>query len=316
MIEAVENHMPEVIVIDEIGVEAEAFASRTIAERGVQLVATAHGNSLENLLMNPTLSDLVGGIHAVTLSDDEAKRRGTQKTVLERKAPPSFEIVIELMEVDKLAIHHDVARVVDKLLRGTPPRPEIRVRNPEGDIEVVQKADVVVQSPHVQTSFLEQMEPQKRPLPATVRIFPYGVSRNRLERAIRELKVPAYITKDWKDADVVITLKAHARKEPIKLREATGNDTPTHVIKSNTYTQIANVIKSIFHVSEFHDEEIALREAEEAVERLMQNGEETIELAPQNSYVRRLQHQFIAQNKLVSESIGTEPYRRIRVSRP
>src|SRR6266540_3379511 len=140
MIEAVENHMPEVIVIDEIGTEAESFAARTIAERGVQLVGTAHGNSLENLLMNPTLSDLVGGIQAVTLSDEEAKRRGTQKTVLERKSPPTFEVIIEIIEVDKLAIHHDVTGVVDRFLRGQQPRPEIRVRNPEGEIEVVQKA--------------------------------------------------------------------------------------------------------------------------------------------------------------------------------
>ncbi len=141
MIEAVENHMPEVIVIDEIGTEQEAFAARTIAERGVQLIGTAHGNSLENLMMNPTLSDLVGGIHAVTLSDDEAKRRGTQKTVLERKAPPTFEVIIEIIEVDKLAIHLDVEHTVDKLLRGTTPRPEIRVRNADGSIEIVQRAD-------------------------------------------------------------------------------------------------------------------------------------------------------------------------------
>ncbi len=141
MIEAVENHMPEVIVIDEIGTEQEAFAARTIAERGVQLVGTAHGNSLENLMMNPTLSDLVGGIHAVTLSDDEAKRRGTQKTVLERKAPPTFDVIIEIMEVDKLAVHLDVERTVDRLLRGSPPRPEIRVRNEEGQIDVIQRSD-------------------------------------------------------------------------------------------------------------------------------------------------------------------------------
>src|SRR6059058_4070125 len=128
MIEAVENHMPEVIVIDEIGTEQEAFAARTIAERGVQLVGTAHGNSLENLMMNPTLSDLIGGIQAVTLSDDEAKRRGTQKTVLERKSPPTFEIVIEIMEQEQMAIHHDVATTVDQLLRGRAPRPEIRER--------------------------------------------------------------------------------------------------------------------------------------------------------------------------------------------
>jgi stage III sporulation protein SpoIIIAA len=314
MIEAVENHMPETIVIDEIGVEAEAFAARTIAERGVQLVATAHGNSLENLLMNPTLSDLVGGIQAVTLSDDEAKRRGTQKTVLERKAPPTFDIVIEIMEVDKLAIHHDVARVVDRLLRGTPPRPEIRVRNPEGEIEVVQDADVHVQ-PEEQADLGGDFAPKEKGLPQTVRIFPYGVSRNRLERAIRELKVPAYIIKDWREADVILTLKAHARKEPTKLREASGNDVPTYVIKSNTYTQIATIIKSIFRVSEFQSEEQALREAEDAVQRVL-NGEASVELMPQNSYVRRLQHQLIDQNDLVSVSIGTEPYRRIRVSQP
>ena len=118
MIEAVENHMPEVVVIDEIGTEAEAVAARTIAERGVQLIATAHGNTLENLMRNPTLADLIGGIQAVTLSDEEARRRRTRKTVLERKAPPTFEVLIEIQERDRLAVHHDVAQVVDALLRG------------------------------------------------------------------------------------------------------------------------------------------------------------------------------------------------------
>ncbi|HXF81705.1 MAG TPA: AAA family ATPase, partial [bacterium] len=136
MIEAVENHMPEVIVIDEIGTEAEALAARTIAERGVQLIATAHGNTLDNLLQNPTLSDLVGGIQAVTLSDEEARRRGTQKTVLERKAPPTFDVVIEIIEKHRLAVHHDVATVVDRFLRGVVPRPEVRVRTEEGEVEI------------------------------------------------------------------------------------------------------------------------------------------------------------------------------------
>ncbi len=315
MIEAVENHMPQVVVIDEIGVEAEAFAARTIAERGVQLIATAHGNSLENLLMNPTLSDLVGGIQAVTLSDEEAKRRGTQKTVLERKAPPTFDAVIEIMEVDKLAIHHDVAMVVDKLLRGTPPRPEVRVRNPEGEVEVVQEADIQTR-PMEEIGMVAPAIAGSKPLPPTVRIFPYGVSRNRLERAIRELKVPAYITKDAANADVVLTLKAHSRKEPTKLREASASDIPVYVIKSNTYTQIANVIRSIFNVSDYQDEDLALREAEEAIERLLESDEEYVELMPQTSYVRRLQHQLVSENKLVSESIGTEPYRRVRITRP
>ena len=314
MIEAVENHMPQVIVIDEIGTEAEAFAARTIAERGVQLIATAHGNSLENLIMNPTLSDLVGGIQTVTLSDEEAKRRGTQKSVLERKAPPTFDVVIEIMEVDKLAIHHDVWKVVDKLLRGTPPRPEIRVRNPEGEVEVVQEAAADVR-PTEETGLGAAMRPAEKPLPQTVRIFPYGVSRNRLDRAIRELRVPAYIVKDWKDADVIITLKAHARKEPTKLREATGSSVPFYVVKSNTYNQIANVIRKIFNVSDFQDEETALLEVEEACERVL-GGEESVELMPQTSYVRRLQHRLASENKLVSESVGTEPYRRVRISRP
>ena len=113
MIEAVENHMPEVIVIDEIGTEHEAAAARTIAERGVQLVGTAHGQTLENLMLNPTLCDLIGGIQAVTLSDAEASRRGTQKTVLERKAPPTFDVVIELLDYDRLAVHNNVQKTVE-----------------------------------------------------------------------------------------------------------------------------------------------------------------------------------------------------------
>ncbi len=135
MIEAVENHMPQVIVIDEIGTEAEAVAARTIAERGVQLIGTAHGQTLENLLMNPTLSDLLGGISAVTLSDEEARRRGTRKTVLERKAPPTFDTSVEINDRDRLAIHKNVAEVVDALLRGYQPQPEIRQRQPGGEVD-------------------------------------------------------------------------------------------------------------------------------------------------------------------------------------
>ena len=126
MIEAVENHMPEVIVIDEIGTELEALAARTIAERGVQLVGTAHGNRLENLIKNPTLSDLVGGIQSVTLGDDEARRRGSQKSVLERKAPPTFDIAVEMLERQRWVVHEDVADTVDYLLRGRVPGQQVR----------------------------------------------------------------------------------------------------------------------------------------------------------------------------------------------
>src|SRR5512146_3193927 len=136
MIEAVENHNPEVIVIDEIGRELEALAARTIAERGVQLIGTAHGRTLDNLLLNPTLSDLVGGIEAVTLSDEEARRRGTQKTVLERRAPPTFDVLIEIQTRDRLAVHQDVAEAVDALLRGRPLTPELRFRDEHDEIHI------------------------------------------------------------------------------------------------------------------------------------------------------------------------------------
>jgi stage III sporulation protein SpoIIIAA len=376
MIEAVENHMPEVVVIDEIGVEQEAFAARTIAERGVQLVGTAHGNSLENLLMNPTLSDLIGGIQAVTLSDEEAKKRGTQKTVLERKAPPTFEVIIEIMEVDKLAIHHDVTRTVDRMLRGGQPRPEIRVRNASGQVEIIQKSDLEAPRPPDRdrtpslfddgtrgrgnfgsgTSYTAEAAPARsdvvrpsvseapsrvapptaegapltnggpptlsngKPLPTTLRVFPYGVSRSRLERAIRTLRVSAFISKDVKDSDVIIALKANYRKEPAKLQEGITRNLPTYVIKSNTYIQIESVLREIFKMpQEISEEDIAVSHAEEAIEEIMNDssgGLNSLELAPQNSFLRRLQHQIAENYKMLSESIGQEPNRRVKISRP
>ena len=362
MIEAVENHMPQVIVIDEIGTEQEAFAARTIAERGVQLVGTAHGNSLENLLLNPTLSDLVGGIQSVTLGDEEARKRGTQKTVLERKAPPTFDVIIEIIEVDKLAIHHDVAKVVDKLLRGQQPRPEIRVRSQSGEVEIVQRAEMPPDRPGERSGGTYgmafdpagdvrgdnrgdnrgdgsgykngngsangngtagvggrgQMEPPpKRGLPAVTRIFPYGVSRSRLERAIANLRVPAQVSKDMHESDVVIALKATFRREPAKLQEARNRSMGAYVVKSNTYIQIENVIREVFGLEGGalpSDEEAALTEAEEAIEHVIATGE-AVELSPQNSFLRRLQHQTVEQAQLLSESVGVEPKRRIRVSR-
>src|SRR5688572_22523632 len=231
MIEAVENHMPEVVVIDEIGTEAEALAARTIAERGVQLVGTAHGQTLENLMLNPTLADLIGGIQAVTLSDDEARRRGTQKTVLERKAPPTFDVVIELLDYDRLAVHHNVQKTVDMILRGVPPRPEVRVRSGAGAVEVVQAEQTAeIDEPGFNKRFpalarnpAAEKAPNGRKRPAIprvelpretegvkdeasplVRIFPYGIARTRLERAIREKRAPAYVTNDLMEADAVM----------------------------------------------------------------------------------------------------------------
>src|SRR5215469_4760662 len=307
MIEAVENHMPQVIVIDEIGTTPEALAARTIAERGVQLIATAHGNTLDNLLQNPTLSDLVGGIQAVTLGDDEARRRGTQKTVLERKAPPTFDVVIEIQDKDRLAVHHDVAHVVDRFLRGAMPHPEIRTRTPEGEVRIT-SGEVAVQAMAAASNghTAPVAPPQK-----VVRIYPYAVSRNRLERAIRELRVPAMIAEALHDADVLLTLKSQERRQPKRLREAGHRGLPTHIIKSNTLSQIETVLREIFGVQDrMSPEEQAMREAEEAISEVMAAAQ-PVELGPQNSYLRRLQHQLIQRYGLASESKGTDPFRRV-----
>ena len=326
MIEAVENHMPEVIVIDEIGTEQEAFAARTIAERGVQLVGTAHGNTLDNLLMNPTLSDLIGGIQAVTLSDDEAKRRGTQKTVLERKAPPTFDVVIEMIDTEKMALHHDVATTLDNMLRGRAPRPEIRERTDLGEVNVLQEGERTPEPKRGEPSYpnlrvpstperrTEEPPAPQRKLPATVRIYPYGVSRNRLEKAVRDLRVPATISKTWQDADAVIALKAHYRREPDRLKEAIDHNKPTFVVRSNTQVQVEQVLRQMFDLSGESEDAAAMQEAEEAAERVMESGE-PVELLPQNAYVRRLQHQLIESMDLNSISIGVEPYRRIRITK-
>ncbi len=310
MIEAVENHMPEVIVIDEIGTEAEALAARTIAERGVQLIATAHGNTLDNLLQNPTLCDLIGGIQAVTLSDEEARRRGTQKTVLERKAPPTFDVVIEIQEKDRLAVHHNVAQVVDRFLRGTMPRPEIRTRTPEGEVRIASGAVEEVPRTAAPAAQADGHAAPSGPH-KIVRIYPYAVSRNRLERAIRELRVPASIADTLYDADVLLTLKSQEKRQPKRLREAGTRGLPTHVIKSNTLSQIEGVLREIFGVEDrLSQEEIALREVEEAISEVMAAAQ-PVELSPQNSYVRRLQHQLIQRYGLSSESKGTDPFRRV-----
>ena len=355
MIEAVENHMPQVIVIDEIGTTAEALAARTIAERGVQLIATAHGNTLENLLQNPTLSDLVGGIQAVTLSDEEARRRGTQKTVLERKAPPTFEVLIEIQDKDRLAVHHDVTEVVDRFLRDIPPRPELRTRTEGGGVEIRRAERPEVERPDRERGpraprgrsergpaggraragrnggnpwFMapvsdepeadgpEEMAaaiepPVKAQRGKTVRIFPYAVSKAKLERALRKFRVSAYIVEDLDDADMVVTLKAQERRQPRRLRDAHARGIPFYVVRSNTITQMENFLSTLFGVDDpTAGDDAALREVEEGIEEALEQGH-PVELSPQNNHLRRLQHQVIERYGLTSESRGEEPYRRV-----
>jgi stage III sporulation protein SpoIIIAA len=404
MIEAVENHMPEVIVIDEIGTELEAGAARTIAERGVQLVGTAHGNTLDNLMLNPTLSDLVGGIQPVTLGDEEARRRGTQKTVLERKAPPTFDVLVEIVERDSVIVHRNVAETVDAILRGHMVPPEARYRDDAGELKAQTKYDYrISETPAGNPTFapleptggfgafgrggrggnryerglrplpggtgpsagafggesasggrgqrtlpgerlsgasapaerdarreleqaLAEMDDQAavdRPIgaqrPASSRaqgarpmsVFAFGVSRKRLEQAVRELGVPVTVARDLDEADAVVTLRNYYKRKPAALRDAESNGVPIYVLKTNTILQMENMLASLFDL-EADPQEAALRETAEAI-GLVQNSGRPVELTPQNAYVRRLQHQMAERNALMSRSRGSEPNRRVEL---
>lgn len=303
MIEAVENHMPEVIIVDEIGRKEEADAARTIAERGVQLIATAHGNTLENLVANPLLCDLVGGIQAVTLSDEEARRRGTQKTVLERKAPPTFDVVVELIDRHKVAIHHDTALAVDTLLRGKPPQPEVREELPDGSYWVLQKGLRPEEETEQETQFRLSREKGGR-------LYAFGISRKHLERAALTLNIPLRLVSHPMDADFVLTLESHLRKHSHLRNLAQRGDKPVFAIRSNTYAQVERLLRLVFGISRTPEEELAIREAEAAARLVLQEGR-PVELSPVGPHLRRLQHQVAERYHLPSESIGREPRRRV-----
>ncbi len=469
MIEAVENHMPQVIVIDEIGTELEAAAARTIAERGVQLIGTAHGNNLDNLMLNPTLSDLIGGIQSVTLGDEEARRRRSQKSVLERKAPPTFDVVVEIQSRDRVTVHADVADTVDAMLRGDPIAPELRFRDDAGAVqrsqarprpgpqtqmpgerfgglvgagggwrtepgwrptgtgrtspttftnefglqtpdrgyrpgyrpgasggwrrgrtprtteddlrpaETFQTAEVADRGPlergtpvpeprardirefqrqkewrdsatrafnelryaaadagedededtddePVSLRALDVLETDQElagerrltPLPSpgmstlpNMNVIGIGVSKKRLEQAVRELDLPVTLVREPDEADVVITLRTDFKSKPPALRDAEERGLPIFVLKSNTLIQVESALTSIFAL-EVDPREAALREVEEAI-GLVHAQAQPVELSPQNAYIRRLQHQMAERANLVSQSRGREPYRRVRL---
>src|SRR5437867_9807361 len=312
MIEAVENHMPEVVVIDEIGTEQEAAAARTIAERGVQLIATAHGNTLENLMLNPTLSDLVGGIQTVTLSDEEARRRGTQKSVLERKAPPTFQVLVEIQAYQRVALYYDVAQTVDAVLLGMPVAPEIRERDPGGQVQVSTSTPTRTASEAV-----ERRSTPRLPIEGgreTVKVYPFGLSWTRVEDAARGLGMPVAIVREPEDADVVITLKNYYRRKTPRLRNAESSGIPIYIARSNSSTQIASALASVIELRR-GPEDKALEEAREAIEQVVGGQSGEIELAPQNAYVRKLQHELVERANLSSRSTGHEPYRRVQIRR-
>ncbi len=244
MIEAVENHMPEVVVVDEIGTEAEARAARTIAERGVQLVATAHGQTLENVVLNPLLADLVGGVEAVTLGDEEARRRGTQKTVLERRAPPSFHTLIELHSRDSFVIYTNVAETVDVVLRGLPAQGERRVRLADGRTER-EAFNEPLPDPERPSALRGTAAPRSRASSGSLQILPFGVGRNRLEQAIINTGIDARLVRDLGGADIVMTLRSFYRRRPRLLRDAEARGTPVYVLRSNTVLQMESCLMEI-----------------------------------------------------------------------
>jgi stage III sporulation protein SpoIIIAA len=413
MIEAVENHMPEVIVIDEIGTEAEAIAARTIAERGVQLIGTAHGNSLDNLMLNPTLTDLIGGIQSVTLGDDEARRRRTQKSVLERKAPPTFDVIVEIIDRDHILVHEDVAGTVDALLRGDAVAPEERwrdeggVRRSHARIRPGQTAQGESrrfggltpgddrrgrrsdrgdrgedgrggwrrnreQARYVETipggtatpvirSFegdpvaggswrpergwshdsmsaaISEMdhEPIGRTVSGTLvpaewdeapdaddderevsrlpqlRVLAHGISRKKLEAAIRELGLPATTARTADDADAVVTIRNEFKQRGAPIVDAERRGVPVHVLKSNASEQMERALLDIYQLP--HDpREIAMREAKMGIDEV-QRTQHPVELAPQSAYIRRLQHQLAGDAGVTSSSRGRDPHRRVRL---
>jgi stage III sporulation protein SpoIIIAA len=347
MIEAVENHNPEAIVIDEIGRELEAAAARTIAERGVQLIGTAHGNTLENLLLNPTLSDLVGGIESVTLSDEEARRRGTQKTVLERRSPPTFDVLIEIQHRDRLAVHSDVAAAVDALLRGYPLPPEVRSRDARGGIQIEkaappprpqansqqgyrrqslennQERQRAYSNPEFQPGVVERLAGEgqasrSRTSSQPIKIYPYGVARNRLVQAAKRLGVPAVIVKEAGEAEVLVTLRSYYRKRQRTIVDAEHRNVPIYVLRANTVNQMQQFLSDLFNISAEVPGELGLdpvlKETQAAIDAVL-NGERWVELSPAASSIRRLQHQMARDANLVSHSYGKEPRRRVRIFR-
>ena len=318
MIEAVENHNPEVIVIDEIGRELEAMAARTIAERGVQLIATAHGNTLENLLLNPTLSDLVGGIESVTLSDEEARRRGTQKTVLERRAPPTFDILVEIQDRQRLLVREDVAQAVDALLRGRPLTDELRYRDENGEVQMEQFGtaddDFDEEPPPVWNSGAAPIIKERRKLKEK-RVYAFGVARNRLLQAAQSLRVPIHLVDNLGEAQVMVTSKQYFRKRPHIISDAEGHGIPVYALRANTMAQMESFLIGLFQLSEEEADPVALAmiEAEDAIQRVLGGKDHSVDLTPQNSFVRRYQHEMVREAKLTSRSHGKEPYRSVRI---
>ncbi len=352
MIEAVENHMPEVIVIDEIGTELEAQAARTIAERGVMLVATAHGNALANLIKNPTLCDLVGGIESVTLGDEEARRRRSQKTVLERAAEPTFPLAVEMHSRHRWAVHADVGRTVDLLLRGQTPRPQERSLAADGSVQLVESPDPEIGASRPRARPTRQLRqahaaaPQLAavPTPDPVAIPPSeavesaspaeealqvlccGLTPRLVEEASRRHRWPVRLVDDLAEADVVLSVRQGLGRQPGLRRQAREARVPILVIKADTLPQVERALERLLSrragaepptVSEDQADALAaLEECRLAVERVVVPQGRPVELLPRTEDVRRMQADLVARYRLRSDVFGRADQQRLRVFPP
>lgn len=349
MIEAVENHMPEVIVIDEIGTELEARAARTIAERGVTLVATAHGNALSNLIKNPTLCDLVGGIESVTLGDDEARRRRSQKTVLERAAEPTFTMAVEMHSRSRWAVYREVGRAVDALLRGQVPSSEERKMASDGRVlrvEPLQVSPSPLRRPSLAPVPLpdpvdptpgqplgmavaqpERMMPQAPP--KLFQVLCCGLSEQRLNEAVRRHDWAVQAVEDLMQADVVLSVRQGLGRQPELRRQARDAGVPILVIKSDTLPQVERALERLLmrrdsgvshrdaaDSGDQFDASAALEECRLAVEQVVVPQGRPVELLPRSEDVRQMQADLVTRYRLRSDVYGSSGQRRLRVFPP
>ncbi len=349
MIEAVENHMPEVIVIDEIGTELEARAARTIAERGVTLVATAHGNALSNLIKNPTLCDLIGGIESVTLGDDEARRRRSQKTVLERAAEPTFTMAVEMHSRSRWAVYREVGRAVDALLRGQVPSSEERKMASDGRVlrvEPLQVSPSPLRRPSLAPVPLpdpvdptpgqslgmgvaqpERMMPQAPP--KLFQVLCCGLSEQRLDEAVRRHDWAVQAVEDLMQADVVLSVRQGLGRQPELRRQARDAGVPILVIKSDTLPQVERALERLLmrrdsgvshrdaaDSGDQFDASAALEECRLAVEQVVVPQGRPVELLPRSEDVRQMQADLVTRYRLRSDVYGSSGQRRLRVFPP
>ena len=353
MIEAVENHMPEIIVIDEIGTELEAQAARTIAERGVMLVATAHGNELANLIRNPTLSDLVGGIQSVTLGDEEARRRRTQKTVLERAAEPTFPLAVEMHSRHRWLVHRDVAGTVDLLLRGQPSQPQVRELGSDGRLVLGDVGPVRPAPPPAWTTAAAPRRPGPAPLavvprpdpaasrPAApgaappvpaLRVYGVGLAVQQLEEAVRRRQLPVQVVDEPEQADAVLSVRGQLGRDPELRRQARDLGLPILVIKSDTPHQLQRALERLLErrggggeeegedpagagvgAARLDDAHAALEECRLAVEQVVLPQGRPVELLPRSDAVRGLQAELLHHYGLRSAVFGRGRQQRLRV---